>query len=291
MYYTEKEATNFFEENYQTIFDNNKNLSLLYTEKIEEDKYLLKSNLNISSRKNLNDYDLVLSKQFKNFHIINERGSNFHPISSRSLSLIESGDAIRNIIRKEVAGSIGFIFTIKGSFEYYLVTNYHVIGRKFRYNDIIQKIISKNKFLNIGRYFSGEINENIDIAIAKLNMNRSFNEINSLDINFNLLDKDLITINSIPQVIKSNHAYAKVHDNYFYKPYKILKNQVLTNKKMSSGDSGSLVYDKLNKASGLLFAINSNFSLINKFSPIIDYISKKLNTTPKNITIINQINF
>ncbi|MEO9571702.1 MAG: hypothetical protein ABJH82_05600 [Polaribacter sp.] len=296
-YFTLLEIREFLKNNYLDLFNKYENLTLLYPLKIKENLYELKGNIDFKLEKKKSNLIVNKNIEYNDIIIPISDGNTFIPLSNEtSLNNIKVGDRIRNKVTSYKSGSVGFVFQIRDTESFFLVTNQHVIGRNYKDNDIIQKIISKKdhptKYRNIGTYYDGVVSSYLDLAIVELTEEFNPTENDEVFITQNIIDCQRIFINNITQNIVSTYAYVKTSkkNSDFYDPPIILKEQIITNYKMFRGDSGSLAINSSNEAIGLLFAKNTKFSVLNNINNVIKYICHKLNIKKENIKIINQFN-
>ncbi len=283
-YYTKSNANRILENKYSIYFDRFKELTALYSFKEPNGKYSLRGNVSIENKSTIFDLEDNIRENLKH-NIILDYGEVFTTINSTSSNFkINSGDTIKNVER-DAQGKLSFIFKIKNN--YYIISNLHVIGRLGLKKDRVA-IRVKNRFKQFATIITGYISENTDLCIAKIDDNFITVENHGFKIFMNdIVSFQPIIIKDTRQVILSTNAYIKVKDNYFFRTSKIMKNQILSNIKMSSGDSGSMVVDHSDKIVGILFAKNSNFSVINRISEVIKYISHTFNINENEIKILN----
>ncbi|WP_298313510.1 hypothetical protein [uncultured Aquimarina sp.] len=300
---TLEEANTYIDTNFKKLFDDYQNLNLLASMfDPDENSYFIGSNI---GRFPKNEYERTKENIDLKENVAGEvliksiPGGSFSPFLGNSdhldtekpnLEDISSGMLIRNTYRS-VFGTLGLIFKIKGRDKNYLLTNNHVIGRTIMLEDQDEAIIKCSNDKKIGAYKNGVINNYIDAAYAEITVKTAFEEQKreplspiSQEVTLNMTSVN----NNLIKIMSSN-AYVKVEDKYFYKEPKILRNQILIDKNMISGRSGTIsLSENKSKIIGLLCAVNDNYSILNNIHHVFDFIAKKEKITKEDISIINQ---
>lgn len=292
MPYSLIEANKIIEDHHLDFFNKCSGLTLIYTKKEKESNfYEIICNLDPISNIKLNEAENMLQEISGEDGIIVHHGTYFSTLSSDNNSNLYNGSWVKNT-RSKKKGRLGFLFKYRK--DIYLVSNQHVIGRTYGdpFNDMIRIKAnnSTSNYKNFAKYQNGEITNFVDLAIAKIN-NKHVNEILSesfpLQMDIKIEPYEEIVVQTIEQKIVSTNAYAVIKGNDFYNPFKILKNQILTDIVMWKGCSGSIVENTNEESVGLLFAKNSNFSLVNNINQVIDKICDFLKCNKNEIQIIN----
>jgi len=301
---TLEEANNYIDKNYDRLFKTYKNLNLLASMfDSENDTYYIKSNIgqfpedkyqetSLEITRNENKEGEVSIKSFPGeiFSTILQKNIETDLKTSNTKN-IKPGSLIQNIYNKHFPfhGTLGLVFKILNRNEEYLLSNKHVIGRTGMHKN--EPIISYKNKKQIGTYTNGIIDHYIDVAygIISSNISTPTSTKKPIKVDTNINIPSIVKIDNSEVKVVSSNAYIRIEDDDFYNPSKIMRKQILVDKIMIPGQSGTaaLNYNKT-EIIGLVFAKNNNYSILNKIDVIFNYVAEKESITKQQISIINQ---